>query len=95
MIDRIFAPRGGSTYNVGSSKIFVIRGGSGLDFATPVSNVNRQPAVARPVHVRDVQQRRAPGFTTDPTRGVGGGLRTAPNRAAGNADGLVRQFQMP
>ncbi len=64
------APRVGFTYNVGGTNDFVIRGGTGTYYATPVSNVvyshqlySRYVAAS---FVNDGQ----PGFVTDPTRGV-------------------------
>ena len=39
------APRVGFTYNVGGNNDFVIRGGTGLYFASPVSNVTYSPKV--------------------------------------------------
>ena len=40
-----FAPRAGFTYNIGGENDFVIRGGTGLYFASPVSNVTFSPGV--------------------------------------------------
>ena len=39
------APRVGFTYNVGGNNDFVIRGGTGLYYASPVSNVTFSPSV--------------------------------------------------
>ena len=39
------APRAGFTYNVGGKNDFVIRGGSGLYFTTPVSNMTFSPQI--------------------------------------------------
>jgi len=39
------APRGGFTYNVGGSNDLVIRGGTGLYFSTPVSNMTFSPQI--------------------------------------------------
>jgi hypothetical protein len=64
------APRVGVSYNVGGANNLVIRGGSGLYYATPVSNAtyshqyyNRSVAAA---FLPDGQ----PGFMEDPTRGA-------------------------
>jgi hypothetical protein len=63
------APRVGFAYNVGGKNDLVIRGGSGLYFNTPVSNVtyshqyfNRSVAASLPPN--------GPGFMENPTRGV-------------------------
>ncbi len=42
---RNVAPRGGFTYNVGGNNDFVIRGGTGLYFTTPVSNMTFSPQI--------------------------------------------------
>ena len=63
------APRVGFAYNVGGKNDLVIRGGSGLYYNTPVSNVDLQPAVLQPVGRRGVPAERA-DFMEDPTRGV-------------------------
>ncbi len=42
---RNLAPRAGFTYNVGGRNNLVIRGGSGLYYASPVSNVTFSPGV--------------------------------------------------
>ena len=64
------APRGGFTYNVGGNNDFVIRGGTGLYYATPVSNMTFSPQIysrfTSSTFVNDGQ----PGFVTDPTRGI-------------------------
>ena len=39
------APRGGFTYNVGGSNNLVIRGGTGLYYSTPVSNMTFSPQI--------------------------------------------------
>lgn len=43
--NRNIAPRVGFTYNVGGSNDFVIRGGSGLYYTTPVSNMTFSPQI--------------------------------------------------
>jgi carboxypeptidase family protein len=65
-----FAPRGGFTYNVGSSNDFVIRGGSGLYFATPVSNVTYSQQLYNRFTFATFNNDGKAGFSTDPTRGV-------------------------
>src|SRR5207247_7960171 len=65
-----FAPRGGFAYNVGSGSDFVIRGGSGLYFATPVSNVTYSQQLYYPFTFCPSNNNGKPGFSTDPTRGV-------------------------
>jgi hypothetical protein len=64
------APRGGFTYNVGGSNNLVIRGGSGLYFASPVSNVTFSPQFySHLVSATFVNDGRA-DFITNPTNGV-------------------------
>jgi len=64
------APRGGFTYNVGGRNDFVIRGGSGLYFASPVSNVTFSPQFySHLVAATFVNNGRA-DFITNPTNGV-------------------------
>ena len=43
--NRNVAPRGGFTYNVGGKNDLVIRGGTGLYFTTPVSNMTFSPQI--------------------------------------------------
>ena len=43
--NRNVAPRGGFTYNVGGKNELVIRGGTGLYFSTPVSNMTFSPQI--------------------------------------------------
>src|SRR5262249_38830121 len=65
-----FAPRVGFAYNVGGGNDFVVRGGTGLYYATPVSNVvYSQQLYNRYVSVSFVNNGQ-PGFSTGPTRGV-------------------------
>jgi hypothetical protein len=65
-----FAPRVGFVYNVGGANDFVVRGGTGLYYATPVSNVvYSQQLYNRYVSVSFVNDGQ-PGFSTNPTRGV-------------------------
>jgi Carboxypeptidase regulatory-like domain len=64
------APRAGFTYNVGGSNNLVIRGGSGLYFASPVSNVTFSPQFySQLVSATFVNDGRA-NFITNPTNGV-------------------------
>jgi len=65
-----FAPRGGFAYNVGSGSDFVIRGGSGLYFATPVSNVTYSQQLYNRFTFATFNNDGKPGFSTDPTRGI-------------------------
>jgi hypothetical protein len=64
------APRGGFTYNVNGSNNLVIRGGSGLYFASPVSNVTFSPQFySHLVAATFVNDGRA-DFITNPTNGI-------------------------
>ena len=64
------APRAGFTYNVGGSNDLVIRGGSGLYFASPVSNVTFSPQFySHLVAATFVNDNRA-DYITNPTNGV-------------------------
>jgi carboxypeptidase family protein len=64
------APRGGFTYNVSGSNNLVIRGGSGLYFASPVSNVTFSPQFySHLIAATFVNDGRA-DFITNPTNGV-------------------------
>jgi hypothetical protein len=64
------APRGGFTYNVGGQNDLVIRGGTGLYFASPVSNVTFSPQFySHLVAATFVNNGRA-DFITNPTNGV-------------------------
>jgi hypothetical protein len=64
------APRAGFTYNVGGTNDLVIRGGSGLYFASPVSNVTFSPQFySHLVAATFVSDGRA-DFITNPTNGV-------------------------
>jgi hypothetical protein len=66
------APRGGFTYNVGGNNDLVIRGGSGLYFASPVSNVTFSPQFySQLVSATFVNDGRA-DFITNPTNGITG-----------------------
>ncbi|HMF98579.1 MAG TPA: hypothetical protein VKE96_29970, partial [Vicinamibacterales bacterium] len=64
------APRAGFTYNVGANNDLVIRGGSGLYFASPVSNVTFSPQFySHLVAATFVNDGRA-DYITNPTNGV-------------------------
>jgi hypothetical protein len=64
------APRAGFTYNVGGDSNFVVRGGTGLYFASPVSNVTFSPQFySQLVSATFVNDGRA-DFITNPTNGV-------------------------
>ena len=64
------APRSGFAYNVGGKNDLVIRGGSGLYFASPVSNVTFSPQLySQLVSAQFVNDGR-PDFITNPTNGL-------------------------
>jgi hypothetical protein len=64
------APRAGFTYNVGGGNDLVIRGGSGLYFASPVSNVTFSPQFySHLVSATFVNDGRS-DFITNPTNGI-------------------------
>ena len=64
------APRGGFTYNVGGANSLVVRGGTGLYFASPVSNVTFSPQFySQLVSATFVNDGRA-DFITNPTNGI-------------------------
>lgn len=67
---RNFAPRGGFTYNIGGRNDFVIRGGTGLYYATPVSNVTYSQQLYNRFTFATFNNDGKPGFSTDPTRGI-------------------------
>jgi hypothetical protein len=64
------APRVGFAWNVGGRNHFVIRGGSGLYFTTPVSNVTFSPQIYSQMITATFPNDGRPGFVADPTRGV-------------------------
>jgi len=64
------APRAGFAWNVGGTNDFVIRGGSGLYFTTPVSNVTYSPQIYSQMITATFPNDGKPGFINDPTRGV-------------------------
>lgn len=63
------APRVGFAYNVGGDSDLVIRGGSGLYFATPVSNVTYSHQFFNQA-ISATLTPDGPGFIENPTRGV-------------------------
>jgi hypothetical protein len=68
--NRNVAPRAGFTWNVGGSNSLVIRGGSGLYFSTPVSNVSYSPQVFSQDIAASFANDGLPGFVQNPTRGI-------------------------
>ncbi len=64
------APRAGFTYNVGGRNDFVIRGGTGLYFASPVSNVTFSPGVYSNLITASFVNDGRSDFITNPTKGV-------------------------
>lgn len=65
-----FAPRVGFTYNLGGKNDFVIRGGSGLYYASPVSNVTFSPGVYSNLITATFPNDKRADFITNPTNGV-------------------------
>jgi hypothetical protein len=66
------APRAGFTYNVGGRNDLVIRGGTGLYFASPVSNVTFSPGVYSNLITATFPNDGRANFITNPTNGVSG-----------------------
>jgi hypothetical protein len=64
-----FAPRAGFSYNVGGNNDFVIRGGSGLFYAVPVSNVTFSHQIYNQMIAASIANDGQPGFVLDPLRG--------------------------
>jgi len=64
------APRAGFTYNVGGTNDLVIRGGSGLYFASPVSNVTFSPSVYSNLITATFANDGRSNFISNPTNGV-------------------------
>ena len=64
------APRVGFTYNVGGSNDLVIRGGTGLYFASPVSNVTFSPQFYSQLVAATFANDGRANFITNPTNGV-------------------------
>lgn len=63
------APRAGFTWNVGGTNDLVIRGGSGLYYSTPVSNVTFSHQIYNQMIAGSFNNDGQPGFVTDPLRG--------------------------
>jgi len=64
------APRVGFTYNVGGANDLVIRGGSGIYYASPVSNVTYSPKVYSNLLTASFANDARADFITNPTNGV-------------------------
>jgi hypothetical protein len=64
------APRAGFTYNVTRNNDFVVRGGTGLYFASPVSNVTYSPKVYSNLLTASFANDGRANFITNPTNGV-------------------------
>jgi hypothetical protein len=67
---RDVAPRAGFTYNLGGKNDFVIRGGTGLYYASPVSNVTFSPGVYSNLITATFPNDGRANFLTNPTNGV-------------------------
>jgi len=67
-----FAPRVGFTYNVGAGNDLVIRGGSGIYYASPVSNVTYSPKVYSQLLTASFANDGRADFISNPTNGVTG-----------------------
>jgi len=65
-----FAPRVGFTYNLGSKNDFVIRGGTGLYYASPVSNVTFSPGVYSNLITATFANDGRSNFISNPTNGI-------------------------
>jgi hypothetical protein len=64
------APRAGFVWNVADSNSFTIRGGTGLYYTTPVSNMTFSPQLYSQMITASFPNDGKPGFILDPTRGV-------------------------
>jgi hypothetical protein len=64
------APRAGFTYNVGGKNDLVIRGGSGLYFASPVSNVTFSPQFYSHLVAATFVNNGRSDFITNPANGI-------------------------
>jgi hypothetical protein len=64
------APRAGFTYNFGGKNDFVVRGGTGLYYASPVSNVTFSPGVYSNLITATFPNDGRANFITNPTNGV-------------------------
>jgi hypothetical protein len=65
-----FAPRAGFVYNVNDSNNFTIRGGTGLYYTSPVSNMTFSPQLYSQMVTASFPNDGKPGFILDPTRGI-------------------------
>ena len=65
-----FAPRAGFVWNVNDSNNFTIRGGTGLYYTSPVSNMTFSPQLYSQMVTASFPNDGKPGFILDPTRGV-------------------------
>jgi hypothetical protein len=65
-----FAPRAGFSYNVAGKNDLVIRGGSGIYYASPVSNVTYSPKVYSQLITASFANDGRANFITNPTNGV-------------------------
>ncbi len=63
------APRAGFAYNVGGRNEFIIRGGTGLFYATPVSNVTFSHQIYNQMIAASLANDGRPDFALDPLRG--------------------------
>jgi len=66
------APRAGFTWNVNGANDLVVRGGSGLYFTTPVSNMTFSPQIYSQMITATFPNDNQQGFVLDPTRGTTG-----------------------
>lgn len=64
------APRAGFSYNVGGNNDLVIRGGTGIYFASPVSNVTFSPQLYSQLVSAIFTYDGRPDFITNPTNGL-------------------------
>jgi len=64
------APRAGFAWNVGNRNDLVIRGGTGLYFTTPVSNVTFSPQIYSQMITATFPNDGKANFVLDPTRGI-------------------------
>ena len=65
-----FAPRAGFSYNVGGRNDFVVRGGTGLYYASPVSNVTFSPGVYSNLITATFPNDSRTNFISNPTNGI-------------------------
>jgi hypothetical protein len=65
-----FAPRAGFSYNVGGRNDFVLRGGTGLYYSSPVSNVTFSPGVYSNLITATFPNDGRADFITNPTNSV-------------------------